>query len=154
MDSVSHAAWGATIIRKLPHVWWAVFFGLLPDIIWGVYWALKYRGQSFNRGLEVRNSPENLEVHFQVYYFVHSLIPITVVTIIIYLVAPSYTIVVIPYYLHIIMDIFTHQGVWATRIFYPLSDFYFEGRDWWRNRWISIGNWLALVVINLIIFIW
>jgi len=153
MDSFSHAVWGATIIRKVPYLWWAAFFGILPDIIWGVYWALRYRGKGFKKGLEVRNSEGGLGIHFKVYYLVHSLVPITVVTAIMYLMVPAYTIVVIPYYLHIIMDIFTHRGVWATRLFYPFSDFHFEGKDWWKNKWISVGNWAALLIINLIIFI-
>jgi len=153
MDSVSHAVWGATIIRKAPYLWWAAFFGILPDLIWGVYWALVFRSQSFKKGIENRLDVNIRSAHFKVYYFVHSLIPISVVAVIIYLVSPSFTIVVIPYYIHIIMDIFTHRGVWATRIFYPISDFHFEGMDWWRNQWISVGNWIAIVVVNIILFI-
>lgn len=153
MDVFSHAAWGATIIRKPPLVWWAALFGALPDILTSFFGLLKYRGKFLKELDSMMNGDSKYRIYFQVYYYTHSFIPITGLAIILYLIAPSYWIITIPYYLHILLDIFTHRGIWATRIFYPFSNFHFNGHDWWKNKWFSIGNWAALIVINLIIFL-
>ncbi|MBU0597485.1 hypothetical protein KKF61_00635 [Patescibacteria group bacterium] len=153
MDVVSHAVWGATIIRKSTHVWWAAFFGALPDLLTGAYGLVRYGSKYSVELIEFSELHKPGGLYLKVYYFFHSFLPISIVAGIIAIFAPNYTIVTLPYYLHIIMDIFTHRGVWATRIFYPISNFHFQGHNWWKNKWISIVNWGAIVAINLIIFI-
>lgn len=151
MDSVSHAAWGATIIRKFPFVWWAVLSGALPDIIAASYGFLKFRGRYVKVLDEFARLGRTDDAYMRVYYWSHSLLPITLVAVVIALVSPAWLVVAVPYYLHIFMDIPTHRGIWATRPFYPLSDFRFEGHDWWTNKWASIGNWVILIVVNVLI---
>lgn len=153
MDSFSHAAWGATIVRKNPQIWWAALSGALPDLLTFIYGFLKFRRKYFKYLSDLAWYDGPQDPYLKVYYFSHSLIPITAVAIILYFISPAYTIIVIPYYLHIFLDIFTHQGVWATRLFFPISKFHFDGRNWWKNKWMTIGNWAVLVVINLIIFL-
>lgn len=153
MDTFSHAAWGATIIRKNPQIWWAALFGALPDLLAALYGLLAYRSNYLKYLNRFAFAEHVNDYYLKVYYFFHSFIPISVFTLILYVVSPSYVAVTIPYYLHILMDIFTHQGAWATRIFYPLSDFHFQGMNWWKNKWITIGNWTAILIINVIIFI-
>jgi len=153
MDVFAHAAWGATIIRKEPHVWWAALFGSLPDVIPAVYGFFKFKRGYTKILTEMGDNMHEGNPYFNVYRYTHSLVPITVVTIILYFVIPDYWFVTLPYYLHIFMDVFTHQKVWATRLFYPLSDFHIEGWNWWHNKWISLGNWIALIVINFLFFL-
>lgn len=152
MDTLSHAAWGATIIRKKPELWWAAFSGALPDLITALYGLLVHKKGYFKFLKEFAFSKKADDYYIKVYYFSHSFIPITLVTLIIYFVRPAWAVIAIPYYLHILVDIFSHRGIWATRIFYPFSNFHFEGRNWWQNNWISIGNWAVLILVNIIIF--
>lgn len=154
MDSVSHAAWGATIVRKTPLVWWAVLAGALPDIIPAVYGLIRYR-RKYVRALEKLSMAAEINHRYmRIYHWTHSLIPISVVAAALLLVSPAWAMVTLPYYLHILLDIPTHHGVWATRLFYPFSDFHFAGgHDWWKNRWISLGNWAAIVIINVLLFV-
>jgi len=153
MDSFSHAAWGATIIRKSPFVWWAALFGALPDLITALYGLFRHR-KSYLKYLNKLAFAEGAnDDYLKVYHFFHSFVPISLFTFVLSFVNSSYLIITIPYYLHILMDIFTHQGVWATKIFYPLSNFHFEGYNWWKHKWASIGNWAALIIINVIIFV-
>jgi len=153
MDTLSHAAWGATIVRKNPQIWWAAFFGALPDLITALYGIIRYRKgylKYLNDQAYIKSENDD---YLKVYHFFHSFIPISLFTFVLSFIDSSYLIITIPYYLHILMDIFTHQGVWATRIFYPLSNFHFEGYNWWKHKWLSIVNWAAILVINLIFFI-
>ncbi|MFA6553569.1 MAG: hypothetical protein WCT27_04015 [Patescibacteria group bacterium] len=153
MDVISHAAWGATIIRK-PHIfWWAALVGLLPDLIIALYgvtrigWDYaKYFGM-MAKGGEVGNT------YYRVYNLAHSFIPISIVSAVICIWWPTYWYITLPYYLHIFLDIFTHSDPWGTKFLYPLSNYSFQGWDWWKNKWISIFNWSAVVVVNLIIIL-
>ncbi len=151
MDSFSHAAWGATIVRKSQYLWWAAVVGALPDILLMLYGLIRfgrkyideYSGQRFISG---ENDP-----YVSVYRYLHSLVPVTVVGVLLYLVARQYCILIAPYYLHVLVDSFVHSGIWAIRPFYPLSNWNFQGYDWWKNKWITIGNWLILVLVNVIL---
>ena len=153
MDGVSHAVWGATIVRKPPLVWWAALVGVLPDIISIGYGFIRFRRKYMETLREFSRSDTLDNSYMRVYYLAHSLVPITVITIIIALVRPIWTIVAIPYYLHIIMDVPTHHGIWATRIFYPFSDFHFQGANWWHHRWVNVANWGALIIVNAVIIL-
>ncbi len=151
MDGFSHAAWGATIIRSRQLVGWAALTGALPDIIPAAYGVFKYRKRYFadmvNQSF-VRNPESN---YLKVYYYCHSLIPISIVTLLVLAITPRAALLAVPYYLHLGLDVLTHRGIWATRLFYPLSHVAFQGWDWWKNKWFSIGNWLVIVSINIIL---
>ena len=153
MDAVSHGAWGATLVRSRSLVGWAVLTGLLPDLLPAIYGIYRYRLAFFKDMTDqsFANHPEHTYVIL--YRWCHSLIPISILTGITLAFAPSWTVLAIPYYLHLLLDIPTHQGIWATRLFYPLSDAHIDGRDWWRHSWVSIGNWAVIIGINLFFFL-
>jgi len=151
MDVVSHAAWGATIIRTARFTWWAALVGALPDLLTFIYGIIKFRGQ-YNKKLDAMGHGKIvIGSYFTVYRYTHSLLPISLVTLAVVSIWPEYWYITLPYYLHIFMDIFTHQGVWATRLLYPLSDFHFAGHNWWQNKWVSLGNWAAVISINFLL---
>ncbi|MFA6098750.1 MAG: metal-dependent hydrolase [Patescibacteria group bacterium] len=153
MDTLSHAAWGATMIRKPSLVLWAALAGALPDIIPAIFGILRWRSEYFRDMVSQKFAEDPRDSYMIVYRYAHSLLPITLLAAVLAIFYPAWWLVTIPYYLHIFMDIFTHKGVWGTRLFYPISDFHIEGRDWWRNKWFSIVNWCVLIVINAIIFL-
>ncbi len=153
MDTIAHAAWGATIVRKPPLIWWAALSGALPDIIPATYMWLRQRGR-ITRGVVAlqEDFPED-DSYVTVYYWTHSFIPISILAIVLTAVEPVYLMLTVPYYLHLLMDIFSHRGLWATRIFYPFSDIHFNFVNWWDKRWITAANWAALIIVNLLIYI-
>ncbi|MFH0804830.1 MAG: hypothetical protein V1916_01385 [Patescibacteria group bacterium] len=153
MDTVSHAAWGATVVRARPLVWWAAMSGALPDIIPALYGIVRYRWR-YVQDTSSQRFVNNPDVgYLKVYHFCHSLIPISVVTVLLRVLAPHYWVLAIPYYLHILLDIPTHRGMWATRLLYPFSDVHAEGFNWWRHHWITVGNWSALVAVNAVLLV-
>lgn len=151
MDIVSHAVWGATIIRTKPEFWWAALFGALPDLILAVYGINRFGWKYFQDTTDQKFGTKAQSPFIKVYYFTHSLVPITCFAILLLIIEPRYVIVTIPYYAHVLLDSFTHSGPWAARLLYPISFIHFHGRDWWKNNWISIGNWAAIIFINIII---
>lgn len=151
MDTVSHGAWGALVVRKAGLIGWAVLTGALPDIIPAMF-ELAVRPRQFVDGLITKTLADNpSKMYLTIYRWAHSLLPISLVTLVVYLTAPAYWVLVIPYYFHIFLDIFTHSGKWATRLLYPLSDFHFEGMDWWRRNWISAVNWGTIAIVAMFI---
>ncbi len=153
MDSASHAVWGSTLVRSPSLVGWAALAGLLPDLVPAVYGIVRYRW-AFFRDMTNQSFADHPEHTYVILYrWCHSLLPISLITGVLLAFAPAWTVVAIPYYVHLLLDIPTHQGIWATRLFYPLSDAHIEGRDWWRHPWVSVGNWSVLVVVNLYFFL-
>ena len=50
--------------------------------------------------------------------------------------------------LHIVTDMLTHgPGRFATPVFFPLSDYRFNGVNWWQTPWLA--RWPALVLASL-----
>lgn len=153
MDVVSHAAWGATVVRDRSLILWAAFTGALPDLIPAAYGIVRYRAQFFRDTTSQRFVDNPSHAYMVVYRWSHSILPISIVTLFLWLLYPAWVILVVPYYLHILLDVPTHSGIWATRPFYPLSDAHIEGKDWWKHVWISASNWSALALINIPHFI-
>lgn len=53
--------------------------------------------------------------------------------------------------LHILLDMFTHVGVYANEPLFPLSRFAISGMNW-ASAWIFIPNWIALIGIYLFFY--
>lgn len=154
MDIGSHAAWGSTLFRSPKVVWWAALSGALPDIIPALVGFIRFRGK-YRQVLQGIEQQEHFnDVYMRVYYTTHSLIPISCITVLLFIFLPNYWFLVVPYYFHIALDMVTHEKVWSTRLLYPFSDFHFIfGKNWWREKWIIATNWLALLIINAFIIL-
>ncbi len=58
----------------------------------------------------------------------------------------------ISYISHILIDIPTHEGDFATRILYPLSDVHIRGLNWSTNLKLFLFFWLMLAVIMFLLW--
>ncbi|MDD5040312.1 MAG: hypothetical protein PHY34_04145 [Patescibacteria group bacterium] len=152
MDTVSHAGWGATVIRAKSMVGWAAIAGALPDMIPVLYGIVRYGLRFFSEMTSQRFVKSPTSGYMRIYYFTHSLVPASITTIILFIFTKSAWLLSIPYFFHILLDIPTHRGMWATRIVYPFSDFHVNGWSWWRHSWISMVNWTVLIAINFILW--
>ncbi|MBI4099854.1 hypothetical protein HY440_02500 [Candidatus Microgenomates bacterium] len=151
MDTLAHGLFGAAIVapkgsEKLMVA--AGVAGMLPDLI--VQGAvIVERGVS--TGFKIMGGggedfPANLLV---LYRATHSLF----VPAFLWLVLPKkWRILALPYLLHVLFDIFTHCGLFGTRIFFPLSDFHVCGINYAASEWAWEINYGLLVGIYFLIY--
>ncbi|MBL7169922.1 MAG: hypothetical protein ISS48_02810 [Candidatus Aenigmarchaeota archaeon] len=88
---------------------------------------------------------------YPLYRSTHNLFTWLIVTVFSYLFFPNiFWLLPICYLSHIIIDIYSHQKGFATRLFFPFSDFHIEGRTWadWRIFGFSWGALLLLVILT------
>jgi hypothetical protein len=89
--------------------------------------------------------PELVESYFRYYIYTHSLVLLAAVVAILLVTRwRGYAWLAVPYALHIVMDIPTHER-YQTRPFYPLSSWQYEGISWADPR-IFWPNVIALIV--------
>lgn len=54
---------------------------------------------------------------------------------------------------HLLIDIFTHKGFYATRPFYPLNNFKIQGFfNWYENKTFAKLNYFLLLLIYILVF--
>jgi LexA-binding, inner membrane-associated putative hydrolase len=160
MDTVSHAAWGfATLHSRNDLRWWGALAGALPDLLWFIpstverMLARGWAGAAMGSDRTIWRAdgpplpPELVESYFRYYVYSHSLVLLAVATLL--LMARTrwrtYAWLAIPYALHIVMDIPTHER-YQTQPFYPLSSWRFDGLTWTDPR-IFWPNLCALVAV-------
>jgi len=158
MDILSHALWGATIVRDKELLPLVIGGSLVPDAgsLPQVFEVLRVYYRDYKKGVK-RNFRELLtdwkeipsrESVFSIYYFFHSFFTWLVFTVILFLIAKDYLIISLCYFLHLIIDLPTHR---EARPFFPFSKFRLKGiyfLDDWR---VFLINIFLLVIINLII---
>ncbi|MDI6821243.1 MAG: hypothetical protein QMD65_03700 [Patescibacteria group bacterium] len=155
MDIVSHALWGVTVIRKKPLVWWALIFGILPDILstglGGIFLLFRYGSFWPENGWSLL--PEWIKI---LYHINHSLLGVLIMFAILTVISRKILLLIIPYVLHIVIDLFTHEGDIIYRLFMPLINYNPNrvlGLNWWEHSWIWWLNIILLISANLIIWL-
>ncbi|MFQ5928068.1 MAG: hypothetical protein ACE5MK_00095 [Acidobacteriota bacterium] len=160
MDTFSHAAWGYAALRwRGPQ---AARLGALagagPDLLYLIPSKIE---QVFDKGwtaLFVSRTPgiwrahgpplppDLVEAYRSYYVYTHSLVIVTLVLGILLLLGKRRWLwFALPYTLHIVMDVPTHER-YLTPIFYPLSDWTFLGLSWADPR-IFWPNVIALLTV-------
>ncbi|MFA4937449.1 MAG: hypothetical protein WC575_04175 [Patescibacteria group bacterium] len=154
MDIFSHALWGATIIRKKPLIWWAALVGALPDLLGsgpGFFYLLIIRNQFWGANIwQLLPTWAIVDYHFW-----HSLVSVLILLIILWLLGRRWLVLIFPYLLHLLIDLFTHQGDALYRLFYPLLSYSSErsgGINWWDVSWIWWINVGLLLIINFVLW--
>jgi hypothetical protein len=159
MDTLSHAAWGyATLHRDRRLAWWGALAGAAPDILFFVPSRVEALVKYGRAGLEVGRDPAIwrangppmppvlLEAYHHYYVYTHSLVLLALVAAIVYAVGwRRWTWLAVPYALHILMDVPTHER-YLTQPFFPLSSWTFLGLSWGDPR-IFVPNLVALVFV-------
>jgi len=132
-------------------VWAAAGFGLLPDLaamglpfLW--WWVTRSDGNFFHRfdgaGIEI-------------YRYCHSLIVAGLGCLFIgwrrrRLAAPA-----LAYPLHLLMDAISHGlGKFQTTLFYPLTDWGYDGIRWWEHFGFFVAYWGVLPALWLGLWAW
>jgi hypothetical protein len=164
MDTFSHAAWGyATLHNRAGLAWWGAFAGAAPDLLWfvpttvesvverGWSGALAGRDSRIWRADGPPLPPDLVEAYSRYYVYTHSLVLLGIVTMAVLCTRwRRWAWLAVPYALHILMDIPTHER-YQTRPFFPVSQWQFEGLTWGDPR-IFFPNLIALVAVYAWIF--
>ena len=157
MDIFAHALWTAAAgisarrrLRRPIHLGWLIFWGIFPDVFSflipaavRIWW---YATGVTPHLLPDANSPQHFQFVWQLYYGSHSLITFGVVFGLIWLLRKRPVVELLGWGLHILIDIPTHQGIFALHFLWPLSSFSVSGLRW-ENRWFFTANYGVLLVV-------
>lgn len=164
MDILYHAASGIAIAKSMhtPDIGGAALSAMLPDILGIIpFYAIKF--------MEATPAPKTTFIkkytHLllsnkfanafdtAVYRTTHSLYAAAAYSIVMYIFfREQWMLYSVCYLSHILIDIPTHEGDFATRILYPSSDFHFRGSNWSTNPKRFLSFWLALILVMLLLW--
>lgn len=166
MDTLSHALWGYASIRwRGPQTGrWSLITGAAPDLIFG---ATSFVGHLLTRGwsslgtseprdprIWLRDGPPTppdlVEDYERYYVWSHSLVVLLGVAVIWYLARRRPPWLLLPWLLHLLMDIPTHER-YLTPFLHPLSDWRFEGWSWGRTPMLAL-NLCGLLVTYAMLY--
>lgn len=158
MDIVSHILIGRIISsnkeKKLQ--FWAIFFSFLPDLsLIPFYLILGYENNRvlfFPQNQDWAGTSITHPFLSFLYFFQHSFLLafIVILPIILYFRLPK--IAFFSYLLHIIIDIPTHTGEWAIRIFYPLNYAINGFTDAWAWPFFSMAVFWAILLAIIFLY--
>lgn len=157
MDILAHALWtaGAAIplrrrLRRPLSLGWAIFWGVFPDVfsfaipaLVRIWWYLSGTTSSL---LPDPNGPQHFHFVWTLYYASHSLLVFGLVFGTAWLFAKRPILEMLAWSLHILIDIPTHQGIFALHFLWPLSSYGISGLRW-ENHWFMAANYAGLLLL-------
>ena len=149
MDTLSHALWGKGLFGYRKYRWFSFLFGALPDLLsFGIYFLFNL----FNLKTETPSINEIPDWVYSLYDFSHSLVIASIFIMIVYKINKDFAFPMLAWISHIMLDFFTHSlEFFPTPIFWPLSDYQFDGIPW-SNPVIFLAN--VLLIFLLFIYRW
>jgi hypothetical protein len=157
MDIFAHALWtaGAAIalrrrLRRPLSLSWAILWGVFPDIfsfaipaLVRIWWYLSGTTSSL---LPDPHGPQHFRFVWTLYYASHSLLVFALVFGIAWLLAKRPLLEMLAWGLHILIDIPTHQRIFALHFLWPLSSYRISGLRW-ESHWFLAANYTALFLL-------
>jgi len=167
MDTFSHGFWAGTayyaINRKLKKkldTKLAVFWSVIPDLLsfgisfFWIIWSLINRTIDFSQMPRPDTVGPNHSIFvsniIQIFYNIsHSLIIFLLISALVFLVSRRIVWEMGGWLIHVLMDIPTHSfPSYPTPIFWPVSNFKFNGYDW-ETPWFLILNFALVLTVAL-----
>jgi len=157
MDIIAHALWTAAAAdiardktRQTLRLTWAAFWGVFPDLfsftvpaVVRIWWYLSGTTHSL---LPDAHSAPHFQYVWQLYHCSHSLLVFAAVFGLVWAILRRPVFEMFGWALHILIDIPTHQGIFAVHFLWPLSNYGFNGIRW-EARWFMVGNYTALLTV-------
>jgi hypothetical protein len=132
----------------------AVFFGMFPDLVsftipacLRIWWWVSGASPTL---LPTANGP-HFEWVWSVYNAAHSLVIFSVVFAGLWLVMRRPVLETLGWLLHILLDTFTHRGIFATQLLWPVSSFHFDGIPW-ETPWLLASTYLTLAAVWIVLW--
>lgn len=160
MDVLAHALWtaaGAVPLRcRRPlSLKWAILWGVFPDVfsfaipaLIRIWW---YVSRATSSLLPDGQGTQHFHFVWTLYYASHSLVVFSLAFGAGWLFAKRPMLEMLGWALHILIDIPTHQGIFALHFLWPVSSYGFSGVRW-ENHWFLAANYSALFVVYLAIW--
>tara|TARA_Y100000814_G_C12047565_1_gene304914 strand:+ start:12 stop:500 length:489 start_codon:yes stop_codon:yes gene_type:complete len=150
MDTFSHALWGKGLFGYRKYRWTAFIFGALPDLSsFGLLFLFNLITNPQNLNMGKPSLSEIPHWVFTSYNISHSLITALFFLFLTYCINKDLFFPMLAWPLHIIIDFFTHTIYYfPTPIFWPISDYRFNGISW-ANKYIFLTNVICIVIIFL-----
>jgi hypothetical protein len=128
---------------------WAAFFGVFPDLVTftipaclRIWWRLT----GVTRSLLPTPDGPHFEWVWDVYNAAHSLLLFGVFFAGIWLVARKPVLETLGWMLHILLDSFTHRGMFAIQLLWPASSVHLDGIPW-ETGWFLAGTYGTLAAL-------
>lgn len=162
MDVLYHALTGIAIAKSMdaPYIYTSAVAATLPDIVGIIpFYAIKFReAVDSPRGSFIKTYAHHLmsnkfahNLDRATYRITHSFYGAAFFSLLSYIFFRDQWIVLsLSYLSHILIDIPTHEGDFATRILYPSSDTHFQGSNWSTHPKRFLLFW---VILGIIIFL-
>ncbi|HKJ46713.1 MAG TPA: hypothetical protein VJ991_12860 [Balneolales bacterium] len=166
MDTLSHAAWGYASLRwhSKKMAWYGALAGAAPDLLffvpsridqtitmgWDKAWSIPHDPAIWQANGPPM-PPELMYVYHHYYIYTHSLILLAGGLLFLFLIRKRLWMWLgIPYGLHLLMDFPTHER-FLTQLFFPISNWTFQGIRWSDPR-IFIPNIILLLITYTMIW--
>ena len=147
MDTFSHALWGKALFGYRKYLYLPILFGAAPDLIPFIPNLIyKLINGNFSYG---KPSIESIPGWvFVTYDFSHSLITgISLVLILYFFGKKDLAFAALAWPFHTFIDSVSHsKEFFATKIFWPISDYQFDGVSWGRPE-VWFTNLILLIII-------
>lgn len=156
MDIVSHGLYGgASFFNKSKRSFWtAVWWGVFPDLFaFGTFFPFYVWEHGFPPVVGRTPSPELIPSYIHMLYnFSHSLVVFITIFAVVWWWRDRPLYELLPWALHILMDIPTHNNhFFPTPFLYPISSYYINGISW-GTKWFFISYWIILIAIYVYLF--
>jgi hypothetical protein len=130
MDTFSHAFWGLGLFGYRGRPWWALLFGALPDLLsFGILLVGRIIEGNISFGKPALETIPGWT--FVVYDLTHSFVTVLIVLPLVFQWNKGVGFVLLAWPFHILLDFPFHTAAYfPTKLFWPISDFYFSGLSW------------------------
>lgn len=164
MDILYHAVSGIAIAKSMDasSPYGAAVFAMLPDLAGIIpYFSIKFIEAAKNPDGGViktfmhlvQNNRFVTRIDTTAYRATHSLFTAAAIAVLTYaFFRDQWVLLSVSYLSHILIDIPTHDEDFATRIFFPVSDFHMQGANWTTHPKLFLFFWAVLGII--VFFLW
>jgi hypothetical protein len=146
VDTFSHALWGRGLFGYRGHPWLALLFGTLPDLVsfTPLFFYRLFSGTYVPGPPALETIPDWL---FISYDLMHSFVTALLVVGLVAYLNRSVAFAMLAWPFHICLDFPFHTArYFPTKIFWPLSDFHFDGISWGSPE-VWFPNIAGLIVL-------
>ena len=149
MDTFSHALWGSGLFGFRGYKKWALFWGAAPDLFsFGILLLIRMVSLELSLGRPSLDSIPGWV--FTNYDISHSFVSAFIVIAMVWRVNKTFAFAMLGWPFHICLDFpFHSKEFFPTKLFWPLSDFSFDGIPWNRPE-----IWYPNVAGIIVLFIW